>query len=206
MSKITKVAAVLVAAVALSACGRAPMANSMNPSAMSAAAKAKLPSRSAAGLSEYVSNVGAWAFAHFDANKNGTISEAEAQSKRLPDNTFAAADLNHDGQASQEEFARFVATNVNTAAMSKLRTSLAATFTALDTNKDGVLQAAEVVPTQGVPAAKAGQFELLSVTSTAATAAEFAAADETKDGVLVRSEFEDLFVLVNKRMFGAAKK
>lgn len=206
MTKLTKVVAVVAAAVALTACGRAPMTGSTSPAALAAAAaKKQLPSRSAASLNDYVSNVGAWAFAYYDANKDGRITEAEAQSKVLPDETFAASDLNHDGFSSAEEFARFVATNLNTASMSQMRAGLAELFKALDQNKDGLLQAAEVVPAEGVPTAKAGQFSLLSAKAGKVSQAEFAAADETKDGVLVRSEFEDLFVAVNKRMLAVKK-
>lgn len=206
MTKFTKVVAVVAAAVALTACGRAPMTGSASPAALAAAAaKKQLPSRSAASLSEFVTNLGAWTFAYYDVNKDGKVTEAEAQSQMLPDETFAAADLNHDGFSSGEEFARFIAVNFNTASMSQIRAGVAALFATLDANKDGLLQPAEVVPTQGVPAPKAGEFSLLSTKASKVSAAEFAAADETKDGVLVRSEFEDLYVAVNKRALGVKK-
>jgi Ca2+-binding EF-hand superfamily protein len=44
------------------------------------------------------------AFNSLDADKDGKISEAEAQASRVVAQSFSQADANHDGVISREEF------------------------------------------------------------------------------------------------------
>jgi Ca2+-binding EF-hand superfamily protein len=44
------------------------------------------------------------AFTSLDADKDGKISEAEAQASRVVAQSFSQADANHDGAISKEEF------------------------------------------------------------------------------------------------------
>jgi hypothetical protein len=44
------------------------------------------------------------AFSALDANKDGQLSEAEAQASRVVAQNFAGADANHDGMVTKEEF------------------------------------------------------------------------------------------------------
>jgi Ca2+-binding EF-hand superfamily protein len=43
-------------------------------------------------------------FTALDANKDGKVSQAEAQKNAMVSQDFAAADKNHDGFLSKEEF------------------------------------------------------------------------------------------------------
>lgn len=194
----------------LSACG-------VNPALNATAAKGQgynaLKNRQPAGPKQGISsiytvlqNAGEWTYAILDMNKDGKVSEAEAQTVKFSDATFAKADFNHDAVLLHEEFTRWYATAVSPASANGVRAHLAEDFGKLDADKDGFLSSAEAgIPN---PAGKVGHAIGLVIEGETLIecggfhAADFKAADETGDGKLVRSEFEDLWSLSIKRRLG----
>ena len=176
---------------------------------MSASKKAAKPAGPKQGISSIftvIQNAGAWTWAVIDLNNDGKVSEAEAQTRKFSDATFAKADFNHDAVLLREEFDRWYSTTVSPASANGVRAHLAEDFAKLDTNQDGFLSSAEAgIPN---PAKKLGhviglQIEGETLVECGGFAAEdFKSADETGDGQLVRSEFEDLWSLSIKRRLG----
>lgn len=194
----------------LSACGVNPAFNATaNKGAGFQAMKNRQPAGPKQGISSIyavLQNAGAWTFAVLDLNKDGKVSEAESQTVKFSDATFAKADFNHDATLLREEFDRWYATAVSPASANGVRAHLAEDFGKLDADKDGFLSSAEAgIPD---PAKKLGHAVGLIIEGETLVecggfvAADFKAADETGDAKLVRSEFEDLWALSIKRRLG----
>lgn len=197
--------------ILVASCGAAPSATMQRAGMMNAA---KRPTQSISAVYEVIANAGGWLYATIDLNKDGKITEAEAQTTGFADATLAAADFNHDAVLTNEEFGRWYSTKVGPASADAVRKHLAADHAKLDSNKDGFVTPEEAgiapAPTPapgGVPAIekKLGHPLGLEVDGLELVrcggfnSADFKAADETGDGKLVRSEFEDLWSLTIKR-------
>ena len=194
----------------VSACGVNPAltAASKNGAGFGASKKQTQtgPKQGMGSIYTVIQNAGAWTWAIIDINGDGKATEAEAQTRKFSDATFAKADFNHDAVLLREEFDRWYATAVSPASANGVRTHLAEDFVKLDANKDGFLSSAEAgIPD---PAKKLGHAIGLIIEGETLVecggfvAADFKAADETGDGQLVRSEFEDLWSLSIKRRLG----
>lgn len=194
----------------LSACGVNPAFNATaNKGQGYNALKNRKPAGPKQGISSIyavLQNAGEWTYAILDMNKDGKVTEAEAQTVKFSDATFAKADFNHDAVLLHEEFSRWYATTVSPASANGVRAHLAEDFGKLDADKDGFLSSAEAgIPN---PAKKLGHVVGLVIEGETLIecggfhAADFKAADETGDGKLVRSEFEDLWSLSIKRRLG----
>jgi Ca2+-binding EF-hand superfamily protein len=72
-----------------------------------ASAEPAAPSAAASSLSS--------AFNSLDANKDGQLTEAEAQASRVVAQNFASADANKDGMVTREEFSSAFTLNSSTA-------------------------------------------------------------------------------------------
>jgi hypothetical protein len=187
--------------ILLAGCGTHLNSAAVRTGAINAQAAKKPQSLSA--VYEVINNAGEWTYKNLDLNHDDRISEAEAQTAGLPDNTFAAADFSHDAVLTHEEFGRWYATKIVPGCADGVRAHLAGDFAKLDKNKDGFLTSDEAgIPNPGAVLGHAVGLELdgtTLVTCPGFEAADFKAADETKDGKLVRSEFEDLWALSIKR-------
>lgn len=194
----------------LSACGVNPAfnatANKGNGYESQKTRKPAGPKQGISSIYTVLQNAGAWTYTVLDLNKDGKVSEAEAQTVRFSDATFAKADFNHDATLLREEFDRWYATAVSPASANGVRAHLAEDFGKLDADKDGFLSKAEAgIPN---PAKKLGHPVGLIIEGETLVecgsfhAADFKAADETGDAKLVRSEFEDLWALSIKRRLG----
>lgn len=164
------------------------------------------PKQGLGSIFNVIQNAGGWTWAVIDINGDGKATEAEAQTRKFSDATFAKADFNHDSVLLREEFDRWYATAVSPAGANGVRAHLAEDFAKLDANKDGFLSSAEAgIPN---PAKKLGHAIGLIIDGETLVEcggfapADFAAADETGDKQLVRSEFEDLWSLSIKRRLG----
>jgi hypothetical protein len=194
----------------LSACGTNPAFNAQAAKGHGLTASKKAqptgPKQGISSIYTVLQSAGSWTFAVLDLNKDAKVSEAEAQTVKFSDATFAKADFNHDAVLLREEFDRWYATVVSPASANGVRAHLAEDFAKLDADKDGFLSSAEAgIPN---PAKKLGHAVGLIIEGETLVecggfaAADFKAADETGDAKLVRSEFEDLWALSIKRRLG----
>lgn len=192
-----------LAAALLAGCGAMTTGATLQGGHMSAAGKARPPVQSMGQIYNVITNSGTWYWTLADLNKDGTVTEAEAQTSNWSDELFAAVDANHDASVANEEFTRWYATKSGPASATAVRKHLAGDFAKLDANKDGFLVKSEV----GIkdPEAVLGHPIELRLGDTRLVecsgfvAADFTKADETKDGKLVRAEFEDLWAYTIQR-------
>lgn len=199
----TALALGLAALLSLSACG----AKAVAPGLAKVQLQRTVGARSVPTLQLYPEMIAQWLVRQMDLNGDGVVNEAEAQTRGFSRETFNEMDLAVsrevlDGHITPIEMATYLGLETSGGlTISELRRLMGEAYGRADATKNGMVEAQEALAPGAIPPAFTGTLKV-NAPSGNATPQDVAAADFTRDGVLTRAEFEDLCVIVTRRVLG----